>query len=82
MAATGKDGNPLAHVLQAIGEPLDLIEYDQWNVLLPEGSFVTFVGDDQFTEVLQQVWPRCSVAASTDGAMTVWNGIDRTSDKV
>jgi hypothetical protein len=57
MASTGKDGNPLAHVLQAIGEPLDLIEYDEWNVLLPEGSFLTRVGADQFTEVLQKVLP-------------------------
>jgi len=27
MAARGKEANPLAHVLQAIGEPLDLIKY-------------------------------------------------------
>jgi hypothetical protein len=30
-------------VLAAIGEPLDLIEYNRWNVVLPEGTFLTEV---------------------------------------
>jgi hypothetical protein len=54
LASRGKDGNPLAHVLQAIGEPLDLIEYDKWNVLLPEGDFLTTVGASNFEPILQQ----------------------------
>ena len=34
----------MAHVLQMIGEELDLIQYDNWNVLLPEGTFLTQAG--------------------------------------
>ena len=30
-------------MLQAIDEPLDLIEYNRWNVILPEGEFLTEV---------------------------------------
>jgi hypothetical protein len=41
MDGTGPAANPLAHVLQAIGEELDLIKYDTWNVLLPEGTHLT-----------------------------------------
>lgn len=43
MAGTGAAANPLALVLKAIDEPLDLIEYNQWNVFLPEGEFLTEV---------------------------------------
>ena len=39
----GRGANPIAHVLQAIQEPLDLIEYNRWNVILPEGEFLTEV---------------------------------------
>lgn len=39
----GPGANPIAHVLQAIDEPLDLIEYNRWNVILPEGQFLTEV---------------------------------------
>lgn len=53
----GRGANPIAHVLQAIDEPLDLIEYNRWNVILPEGQFLTEVGNDQFEDVLQQVSP-------------------------
>jgi hypothetical protein len=44
MSSRGKEGNPLAHVLQAIGEELELVQYNTWNVLLPEGQFLTRVG--------------------------------------
>ena len=43
MAGTGAAANPLALVLKAIDEPLDLVEYNQWNVFLPEGEFLTEV---------------------------------------
>lgn len=43
MAGTGKEANPLAHVLQAIGEDLELIRYNTWNVIVPEGEFLTKV---------------------------------------
>lgn len=42
----GRGANPIAHVLQAIDEPLDLIEYNRWNVILPEGEFLTEVLPD------------------------------------
>ncbi len=57
LARRGRAANPIAHVLQAIDEPLDLLTYNQWNVLLPEGDFMTKVGGSQFEDVLQQVSP-------------------------
>jgi hypothetical protein len=30
-------------VLQALGEELDLVKYNTWNVLVPEGQFLTQV---------------------------------------
>jgi phytoene dehydrogenase-like protein len=53
MASRGPGANPLALVLQAIGEgDLPLIRYDQWRVHLPEGTFDTGVGAAQFRELL------------------------------
>lgn len=64
MASRGKDANPLSHVLQAIGEDLELIRYDTWNVLVPEGQFLTRVGADNFCEVLAKIrGPKDSPAA-------------------
>jgi hypothetical protein len=53
----GRGANPIAHVLQAIDEPLDLLQYNRWNVLVPEGQFLTEVGNAQFEDVLAQVSP-------------------------
>ncbi len=53
----GRGANPIAHVLQAIDEPLELIEYNRWNVIVPEGQFLTEVGNSQFEDVLAQVSP-------------------------
>jgi phytoene dehydrogenase-like protein len=44
--------NPLRQVLDAIGEDLPCATYDTWGCWLPEGAFNTFVGADQFCEVL------------------------------
>ncbi|KAL4428146.1 hypothetical protein ABPG75_002235 [Micractinium tetrahymenae] len=55
MAGRGRGANPLAHVLQALGEPLDLLRYKNWNVVLPEGTFLTEVGASQFIDVLHQI---------------------------
>lgn len=53
MAGRGPGANPLALVLQAIGEgDLPLIRYNQWRVHLPEGTFDTGVGSAQFREML------------------------------
>lgn len=35
MSGRGRGANPLAHVLQALDEPLDLLTYKNWNVWLP-----------------------------------------------
>jgi hypothetical protein len=43
MGGRGPGANPLAHVLQALDEPLDLLQYKTWNVVLPEGQFLTQV---------------------------------------
>ena len=56
-ARDAKSPTATVRVLQAIGEPLDLIEYDTWNVLLPEGEFLTRVGAANFEPVLQQARP-------------------------
>jgi carotene isomerase len=47
--------NPLRHVLDAIGEDLDWVNYDTWGVYLPEGEFNAQVGADQFCDILQAV---------------------------
>ncbi|HEY9888836.1 MAG TPA: NAD(P)/FAD-dependent oxidoreductase, partial [Candidatus Obscuribacterales bacterium] len=44
--------NPLQQVLAAIGEDAQWLTYDTWGCCLPEGTFDTQVGADQFCEVL------------------------------
>lgn len=80
MAGRGREANPLAHVLQALGEELDLLTYKNWNVLLPEGTFLTEVGASQFCDVLQQVrgpeavaeWRRLQVGPAEGGLLVDW----------
>ncbi|KAG2491890.1 hypothetical protein HYH03_009842 [Edaphochlamys debaryana] len=55
MGGKGKEANPLGHVLNALGVELDLIKYDKWNVIVPEGQFLTKIGNDNFYEVLAKV---------------------------
>lgn len=50
----GRGANPMAQVLQAIGEDLDLLEYDNWQILLPEGTFMTEVQHQLTIVGLQQ----------------------------
>jgi len=45
--------NPLRHVLDAIDETVDWVNYDTWGVYIPEGQFDTTVGADQFVDVLR-----------------------------
>jgi carotene isomerase len=47
--------NPLRQVLDAIGEALPCKTYDVWGCCLPEGTFNTSVGADQFCEVLTRL---------------------------
>ena len=37
--------NPLAQILRALDEPLEVIAYREWDVLLPEGHLSIGVGD-------------------------------------
>jgi hypothetical protein len=39
-------------VLHALDEPLPVVRYNTWHCHLPEGSFLTEIGNDQFSEVL------------------------------
>lgn len=54
MESRGISANPLSLVLQAIDEPLDLLKYDVWNVLLPEvpHGFPARVGPEGFHELI------------------------------
>ncbi|MGD1861431.1 MAG: phytoene desaturase family protein [Leptolyngbyaceae cyanobacterium] len=47
--------NPLRQVLDAIGEDADWQTYDTWGCCLPEGTFNTQVGADQFCDVLARL---------------------------
>lgn len=62
MASRGRGANPLAHVLQAIDEPLELLEYNQWNIVIPEGEFLTEVGTDQMEDVVRRISGESGVA--------------------
>lgn len=62
MNGRGRDANPLAHVLQAIGEPLECKQYNTWNVVVPEGQFLTRIGNDNFYEVLEKIRGPSAVA--------------------
>ncbi len=54
--------NPLAQVLDAIGEEVPCVTYDTWGCCLPEGKFDTSVGADQFCDVLQRLRGESAVA--------------------
>lgn len=54
--------NPCGQVLHALDEPLTCVEYNTWMVHVPEGSFLTEVGNDQFVDVLREY------VADVDGA--------------
>lgn len=54
--------NPLRQVLDAIGEDTDWLTYDTWGCCLPEGTFETQVGADQFCEVLGQLRGEAAIA--------------------
>ena len=47
--------NPLRQVLDAISEDVDWLNYDTWGCCLPEGTFDTSVGANQFFEVLERL---------------------------
>lgn len=47
--------NPLRQVLDAIGEDPEWLNYDTWGCLMPEGTFDTTVGAEQFCDLLGQL---------------------------
>ncbi len=53
--AASPSANPLRQVLDALGEDLPCAHYDTWGCCLPEGTFDTAVGADQFCEVLARL---------------------------
>ncbi|GBG70416.1 hypothetical protein CBR_g6542 [Chara braunii] len=55
LSSRGMQANPLAQVLDAIGEPIESIKYDGWMVYLPEGDFMTRLGPDNFKQILLQI---------------------------
>ena len=51
--------NPLAQVLRALGQSVEVIPYRSWDVLLPEGDLRIAVGHDDFEAVVREpAWPR------------------------
>ena len=47
--------NPLAQVLRALGQTLEVIPYRSWDVLLPEGDLRIAVGHDDFEAVVRSL---------------------------
>ncbi len=46
--------NPCGQVLHAIDEDVECAEYNTWMCHLPEGTFLTEIGNDQFLECLRE----------------------------
>jgi len=68
--------NPLAHVLEAVGESVEVRTYSNWMCHMPDGDgllepgtgqFLTEVGSEQFTEVLRRL--------RGDRAAAEWTGL-------
>ena len=47
--------NPLAQILRALDEPLEVIAYREWDVLFPEGHLSIGVGADGFEQVVGEL---------------------------
>ncbi|NEQ46293.1 MAG: NAD(P)/FAD-dependent oxidoreductase [Leptolyngbya sp. SIOISBB] len=58
--------NPLRQVLDAIGEEPEWKTYDTWGCCLPEGTFDTQVGAEQFCEVLGKLRGPAAIAQWQD----------------
>ncbi|KAJ4717527.1 Prolycopene isomerase chloroplastic [Melia azedarach] len=50
----GLQANPLAQVLDALGESLPCVNYDSWMVYLPEGEFLSRIGPTEFYKDLEK----------------------------
>ena len=47
--------NPLAQILRALDQPLDVVSYKDWDVLFPEGHLRVGVGGDGFERVVERL---------------------------
>ncbi|THF96279.1 hypothetical protein TEA_018177 [Camellia sinensis var. sinensis] len=47
----GPQANPLAQVLDALGESIPCANYDSWMIYLPEGDFLSRIGPTEFFKV-------------------------------
>uniref|UniRef100_A0A453MGE1 Uncharacterized protein n=1 Tax=Aegilops tauschii subsp. strangulata TaxID=200361 RepID=A0A453MGE1_AEGTS len=47
----GPQANPLAQVLDALGESVPCASYDSWMVHVPEGQFESRIGPTDFLKV-------------------------------
>ncbi|CAJ1940437.1 unnamed protein product [Sphenostylis stenocarpa] len=54
LQSRGPQANPLAQVLDALGESLPCASYDSWMVYIPEGQFLSRIGPTEFFKDLQQ----------------------------
>ncbi|MEL7314142.1 MAG: NAD(P)/FAD-dependent oxidoreductase [Cyanobacteria bacterium J06559_3] len=54
--------NPLRQVLDAIEEDAEWLNYDTWGCCLPEGTFDTQVGAEQFCDVLKDLRGSAAIA--------------------
>ncbi|KAJ6798494.1 carotenoid isomerase 1 isoform X1 [Iris pallida] len=49
----GLQANPLAQVLDALGESVECASYDSWMVYVPEGEFLSKIGPTEFLKDLE-----------------------------
>ncbi|KAJ6416243.1 hypothetical protein OIU84_004948 [Salix udensis] len=50
----GPQANPLAQVLDALGESVPCVNYDSWMVYVPEGEFLSRIGPTEFYKDLER----------------------------
>ncbi|XP_043720205.1 prolycopene isomerase, chloroplastic [Telopea speciosissima] len=50
----GPQANPLAQVLDALGESIPCASYDSWMVYIPEGEFLSRIGPTEFLKDLEK----------------------------
>ncbi|KAK9162047.1 hypothetical protein Syun_002949 [Stephania yunnanensis] len=50
----GPQANPLAQVLDALGESVPCVTYDSWMVYIPEGEFLSRIGPTEFLKDLEK----------------------------
>ncbi|KAF9684948.1 hypothetical protein SADUNF_Sadunf03G0003400 [Salix dunnii] len=51
----GPQANPLAQVLDALGESVPCVNYDSWMVYVPEGEFLSRIGPTEFYKTLNLI---------------------------